>query len=57
MTNKVVYLVSYIYKGGPPPDPPCVGDVNDDGIIDVRDEVYLVNYLYSGGPAPLDGCD
>ena len=53
----VVYLVSYIYKGGPPPDPLCVGDVNDDGIVDVADVVYLVNYLYSGGPAPLDGCD
>ncbi len=57
MTNKVVYLVSYIYKGGPPPDPLCVGDVNDDGIIDVADIVYLVNYLYGGDPAPQDGCD
>lgn len=53
----VVYLVSYIYKGGPPPDPLCVGDVNDDGLVDVGDIVYLVNYLYHGGDAPLDGCD
>jgi hypothetical protein len=53
----VVYLVSYIYKGGPPPDPLCVGDATDDGIIDVADIVYLVRYLYEGGDPPLDGCD
>jgi serine protease len=53
----VVYLVTYIYKAGPPPDPWCVGDATDDGLVDVGDIVYLVNYLYHQGPAPLDGCD
>jgi hypothetical protein len=53
----VVYLVTHIYRGGPPPDPWCVGDVTDDGLVDVGDVVYLVNYLYQGGPAPQDGCD
>ena len=54
----VVYLVSYLYKGGPAPQPEvCIGDVNDDGIVNVGDVVWLVSYLYKGGPAPLDGCD
>jgi subtilisin family serine protease len=53
----VVYLINYIYQGGPPPDPMCVGDVTDDGRIGLGDLVYLISYVYKGGPPPLDGCD
>ena len=48
----IVYLVSYLYKGGPEPTPEEAGDVNLDGIINVGDIVYLVSYLYKGGPPP-----
>ena len=48
----IVYLVSYLYKGGPEPTPAEAGDVNLDGIINVGDIVYLVSYLYKGGPPP-----
>jgi hypothetical protein len=48
----VVYLVSYLYKGGPAPDPEWVGDANSDGIVNIGDVVYLVSYLYKGGPPP-----
>jgi hypothetical protein len=50
----VVYLLTYLYKGGPAPDPLGAGDANCDEIINVGDVVYLVTYLYKGGPAP--GC-
>jgi len=50
----VVYLVSYLYKGGPAPEPVWVGDCNCDDIVNVADVVYLVNYLYRGGDPP--GC-
>ncbi|MGB7053999.1 MAG: Ig-like domain-containing protein [bacterium] len=49
----VVYLVSYLYKGGPPPDPLEAGDANSDGIVNVGDVVYLVSYLYKAGPPPV----
>ena len=52
----VVFLVSYLYKSGPPPAPECVGDVNHDAIVNVGDVVYLVSYLYKGGPAPDPDC-
>jgi hypothetical protein len=53
----VVYLVTYLYKGGPAPIPMvCVGDVNNNDIVDVGDLVYLVSYLYRGGPAPDPNC-
>ncbi|UCB52424.1 MAG: dockerin type I repeat-containing protein [Candidatus Zixiibacteriota bacterium] len=49
----VVYLVTYLYKGGPAPYCPTArGDVNDDGVINVGDVVYLVTYLYKGGDLP-----
>ncbi len=48
----LVYLINYLYKGGPAPDPLEVGDCNSDGVIDLGDVVYLINYLFKGGPAP-----
>ncbi|MGB2768293.1 MAG: dockerin type I repeat-containing protein [Candidatus Zixiibacteriota bacterium] len=48
----VVYLVSYLYKGGPEPCPVEAGDVTLDGVVNVGDIVYLVSYLYKGGPPP-----
>ena len=48
----VVYLVNYLYKGGPEPIPLEAGDANCDGEVDLEDIVYLINYLYKDGPAP-----
>ena len=50
----VLYLVNYLYKGGPPPDPFEAGDADCSGEVDLGDVLYLINYLYKGGPAP--GC-
>jgi len=51
-----VYLISYIFKGGPAPDPLEAGDVNCDGAVNIADAVYLINHIFKGGPAPCDGC-
>jgi agmatine/peptidylarginine deiminase len=52
----VVYLINYLFIGGPAPVPmKCVGDVNGDGIVNISDVVYLINYLFINGPAP-GGC-
>jgi hypothetical protein len=48
----VVYLINYLFIGGPPPVPMVVGDVNCDGVINAADVVYLTNYLYISGPKP-----
>jgi len=51
----VVYLVNYVYKSGPPPNPVCMGDCapSHDGWVDNEDVVYLIQYLYQGGLPPL----
>ncbi|KPL03278.1 MAG: hypothetical protein AMJ73_07490 [candidate division Zixibacteria bacterium SM1_73] len=51
----VVYLINYLFKSGPEPDPLCAGDVNCDEVINSADVVYLINYLLKGGPAPCEG--
>jgi hypothetical protein len=51
--SDVVYLVNYLFKGGPIPKPYEAGEANCDGKITVSDVVYLVNYLFKGGPVPV----
>jgi hypothetical protein len=48
----VVYLINYLFKNGPAPNPVQSGDVNSDAVVDVGDVVYLINYLFKSGPAP-----
>jgi hypothetical protein len=54
--SDVVYLISYLFKGGAEPFPPCKADVNDDGKVSVADVVYLINYLFKGGAPLNNGC-
>jgi hypothetical protein len=51
-----VFLIVYVFSGGPPPDPECVGDANGDGGVNVGDAVYLIAYVFSGGPPPAETC-
>jgi hypothetical protein len=48
----VVYLTSYLYRGGSPPVPLETGDTNCDGIVELGDVVKLKSYLYRGGSPP-----
>jgi hypothetical protein len=49
----IVYLVTYLYKGGAAPLCPIArGDANNDGVINVGDVVYLVTFAYKNGPQP-----
>jgi hypothetical protein len=49
--SDVVFLIAYIFAGGPAPTQ-YNGDANDDGIIDVTDAVYLIDFIFNGGPPP-----
>src|SRR3990170_2474525 len=42
----IVYLVSYLFKFGPAPDPLSSGDANCSSKVDIADIVYLVSYLF-----------
>lgn len=55
--DDVVYLISYIFSGGPPPEPEaCAGDADGSGSVDIDDVVFLIAYIFTGGPQPEAGC-
>ncbi len=47
-----VFIINYVFKGGPAPDPQEAGDANCDGDVNVADGVYMINYVFKDGPAP-----
>jgi hypothetical protein len=51
-----IYLIHYLFKQGPAPDPLCIGDVNCDGLTNTGDLVFLLNFYYRFGPAPCFDC-
>lgn len=52
--SDVVYLINYLFIGGPPPTPLVAGDANCNGTINATDVVYLINYLFISGPPPCE---
>lgn len=54
--DDAVYLVDYIFRGGPPANPGCIGDANGDGTTSIADAVYLVSFVFKGGTTPVEDC-
>lgn len=44
--DDVVYLITYIFNGGPAPQPYETGDFNRDFIVDIDDVVGLIAYIF-----------
>jgi hypothetical protein len=55
--DDVVYLIQYIFAGGPEPQPYESGDVDCSGGVDIDDVVYVITYIFGGGPPPGDPND
>jgi len=52
-STDVIYLVNYVFKGGPAPLPtPLVGDADCSRSITSADIIWMVNYLFRSGPLP-----
>ncbi len=51
----VTFLINFLYKSGPAPDPYESGDVNNDDAVNILDITYLISFLYKEGPDPV--CD
>jgi len=55
--DDVVYLIDYIFTGGPDPIPEYnAGNPNCSVDVDIDDVVFLINYIFTGGPPPLCDC-
>ncbi len=47
-----VFIINYVFKGGPAPYPTEAADANCDHVINVGDAVHIINYIFKGGPSP-----
>lgn len=54
--SDAVYLINFIFGGGPNPDPLLSGDVNCNSVVNISDAVYSIAYIFGGGPAPCATC-
>ena len=48
-----VFLISYVFGRGAPPDPLEIGDANCDYQVDISDIVTLIAYIFGGGALPV----
>ncbi len=56
--DDVVYLIEYIFGGGPAPVPYLfTGDADCSGDVDIDDVVFLIDYIFGGGPDPHLKCE
>jgi hypothetical protein len=46
----VVFLINYLFRNQPPPNPLSRGDVTCDGVVNVSDVIFMINYLFRQGP-------
>jgi hypothetical protein len=51
----LVYMIDWLYMGGPAPPDPSAAEVDLCNSTDIADIGYLVNYIYRDGPAPCAG--
>ncbi|MDH3890150.1 MAG: C10 family peptidase [candidate division Zixibacteria bacterium] len=51
--SDLIYLVDYMFSGGPAPSCPKAADINGSLNLDVSDLIFLVDYMFTGGYPPL----
>jgi hypothetical protein len=54
--SDIVFILNYMFQGGPPSNPPAAMDFNGDCFVGLSDLIWLINYLYRGGPPPQIRC-
>lgn len=54
-----VFILNFLFLGGPSPACTATADANDDGVLNIADPVYILNFLFLGGappPQPFPDC-
>ena len=47
-----VFLLNFLFLGGPEPSCMDAADANDDGALNITTGVFIFNWLFLGGPSP-----
>lgn len=51
-----VFVIQFIFAGGPSPDPLLSGDADCSDSVNITDVVYVIQYIFAGGPIPCAAC-
>ncbi len=54
--DDIIFLMNFVFSGGPAPVPAESGNANCLGYADIDDIVYLVDYVFKQGPLPCEAC-
>lgn len=51
-STDAIFVMNYLFSGGP--EPPCLNqaDANNDGIVDASDSIFLLDWLFNGASEP-----
>ena len=52
--SDAVYLLNFLFLGGPSPTCDDSGDADNNGRIELTDGVFILSFLFTGGAAPPD---
>ncbi len=44
--SDAVYIINFIFLGGPEPTTACGGDADGNGIVNISDAVWLIKYIF-----------
>jgi hypothetical protein len=47
------FIISFVFRGGPAPDPMESGHANGDDDLNIGDAVYIINYIFKSGGPPI----
>lgn len=47
-----VYLINFIFGGGPAPTPYVGGDADCNGVVNIADALVIIGYIFGGGQMP-----
>jgi hypothetical protein len=52
----LVWIINYVFTGGPPSDPDLAADASCNGRVNIGDAGYLMDYIFLGGDQPCANC-
>lgn len=54
--DDAVYIIAFIFTGGPEPQPYLAGSVDCNDAVDIDDVVHLIYFIFGGSPLPCFDC-
>ncbi len=54
--SDAIFIINYIFAGGPPPVPTMAADCDCSGTLSISDALVIINYIFSNSDPPCANC-